>query len=98
MEFLDALLPIIIYILLIVLIILLIVIAVKVIKTMDKVNLLVDDFKDKVESLNNLFYIIDGVSSKMTLLSDKFFGFLFGIYDKLFKSKKKENRKEEENE
>ena len=96
MEFLDALLPIIIYILLIVLIILLIIIAVRVIKTMDKVNVIVDNVIDKVESLDNLFYIIDGASSRLTLLSDRFIGFIIKIYDKLFKKNK--NRKDEENE
>lgn len=96
MEFLDALLPIIIYILLIVLIILLIIIAVKVIKTMDKVNVIVDNVNDKVESLDNLFYIIDGASSKFSLLTSRFIDFIVGLYDKIFR--KKENGKEDENE
>lgn len=89
MEFLDALLPIIIYILLIVLIILLIIIAVRVIKTMDKVDSIVNNVNDKVESLDNLFYIIDGASSKFSLLTSRFIDFIVGIYDKIFKKNKK---------
>ena len=48
-EFLDEFLPIVIYILLIVLLILLIMISYKVIKTMDKVKIIVDNVDDKVQ-------------------------------------------------
>lgn len=96
MNFLDAFLPIIIYILLIVLIILLIVIAIKIIKAMNKVQIIVDNVNDKVESLNNFFHVIDGVSSKINLLGDRFINFIVSIFNKIFK--KKEKGKEDENE
>ena len=88
MEYLSELLPIIIYILLIVLIIFLIIISVKVSKTMDKVDALVDDANRKMESLDPVFTLVETVTGKATLISDRFLSFVLGIATKLFKSKK----------
>lgn len=93
MAFLNEFLPIIIYILLIVLIILLIIIAIKVTKTMNKVDALVDDVDNKMKSLDPVFDLVEGVSSKATLISDKFLGFILRITNKLFS--KKETKEEE---
>ena len=88
MEFLNEFLPIIIYILLIVLIILLIVIAIKVSKTMNKVDALVDDVDGKLKSLDPVFSLVEVVTGKATLISDKFLSFVLGITSKLFRTKK----------
>ena len=90
MGFLNEFLPIIIYILLIVLIVLLIMIAIKLSKTMDKVDLLVDDIDGKMKSLNPAFTLVEGVTSKANLLSDKFVNFIISISKKLFKNKKED--------
>ena len=89
MAFLNEFLPIIIYILLIVLITFLIIIAIKVSKTMDKVDSLVEDVDNKMKSLNPVFDLVEGVSSKATLISDKFLGFVLRITNKLFSKKGK---------
>ena len=57
-EFLSAYLPILIYILLCILIVLLIIISVKVIKTMNRVESIVDDVDEKVKSLNGVFNVV----------------------------------------
>ena len=90
MEFLNEFLPIIIYILLIVLIVLLIMIVIKVSKTLDKVDKTVDDVNSKLQSLDPAFTLVEGVTSKAALISDKFLSFVLGITNKLFKSKKKD--------
>ena len=63
MDFLNEFLPIVIYILLVVLIILLIILAYRLIKTMDKVKLIVDSVDEKVSSLNGVFAVIDRFSN-----------------------------------
>ena len=88
MNFLNEFLPIIINILLIVLIVMLIVLVIRTIKTMDKVDKMVDDVNKKMEALDPVFDLVEGVSSKASLVSDKFFGFIFNITDKLFSRKK----------
>ena len=88
MVFLNEFLPIIIYILLIVLITILIVISIKVSKTMDKVDALVDDVDSKMKSLDPVFTLVEGVTGKATLISDRFLSFVLGIVNKLFKNKK----------
>ena len=87
MGFLNEFLPIIIYILLIVLITILIIVAIKISKTMDKVDLLVDDTANKMKTLDSLFALVEGVSSKANLISDTFLSFVLSIVNKLFKKK-----------
>ena len=94
MEFLNEFLPIVIYILLIVLIILLIMICYKLSKTMDKVDKIVDDVDGKMKSLDPAFTLVEGVTSKAALISDKFLGFILGITNILFKGKKEEKKDE----
>ena len=91
---LDEFLPIIIYILLIVLIILLIVVSVKVIKILNKVDVMADDIDKKLGSLDPVFNLVENVTKKTTLISDKFLSFILGITNKIFKSNKKENKEE----
>ena len=98
LEFLGEFLPIIVYILLIVILIIGIVLGIKLIITMDKVEKVVDDVNDKIQSLNGFFSIIDFTTDKIALFSDALVGFLsngiskiFGIYSK----KKKEGKKDE---
>ena len=98
LEFLGEFLPIIVYILLIVILIIGIVLGIKLIITMDKVEKVVDDVNDKIQSLNGFFSIIDFTTDKIALFSDTLVGFLsngiskiFGIFSK----KKKEGKKDE---
>ena len=70
-ESLNAVLPIFIYILLIVLLVVGIILGIKLIITLDKINEIVDDVSEKINSLNNVFSIIGGISDKFTFLSSK---------------------------
>lgn len=97
LDFLDAFLPVVIYILLVVLIILLIIIAIKVINTMNKVKEITENVDDKIQSLNNFFYSVDSISSKMYLFGDKFIDIIISLFKKIFKGKDK-NKEEDEDE
>ena len=92
-AFLSEYLPILIYILLCILITLLIIICVKVIKTMNKVESIVDDANEKVKSLNGIFNIVDVLTDKLSALtevvSDSIILFIKGIFKKI-KQKKEE--------
>lgn len=70
-ETLGIILPIIIYALLIVLLVVIIVLGVKLIKVTDKINVIIDDFERKIESLNNIFNYANQAASKLGALSNK---------------------------
>ena len=89
-------LPIIIYILLIVLIVISIIIGIKVIITMNKVEKVVDNIEQKVNSLNYIFGAIETTSMKLAGIYERILEFITGLVEKLFISKK--TRKEDENE
>ena len=96
MDFWLSFLPIIIYILLIIILIIGIILGIKSIITINKVEKVVDDVNEKVESLNGLFQIVDFTTDKIVTLTDKFVDGLSGFATKLFFRKAK--NKEEENE
>lgn len=92
MELADVLL-ILLYSLGSILLVILIILGVKLINTMNKVNLIVDDINKKVDSLDGLFSIIDMTTDKLALLSDRMVDGITYLIKKLFKPKK---RKEED--
>ena len=63
---------------------------------MGTVQEIVDDVDNKVQSLNGFFGIIDTATDKIALLSDRMIDIITGIFQKVFKSKKKEEEKENE--
>lgn len=71
MELLAELLPIIIYVLLIIFLVVLIIIAIKLLKTMNKVELIVEDVDAKVKSLNNFFRVLSFTTDRVAGISDK---------------------------
>lgn len=93
MEFWLSFLPIVIYLLLIVILIIGIILGIQSINAMKKVNKVVDDVNNKVESLNGLFSLIDYTTDKLSTFSDMLVEGVSGIFSKLFHRKKK---KEEE--
>ena len=95
MDFLNEFLPIVIYILLVVLIILLIILAYRLIKTMDKVKLIVDSVDEKVSSLNGVFAVIDRFSNGFSIVGDRFIDLIVNFFSKIFKSKKEENKEDD---
>ncbi len=95
MDNLLSYFPIIIYILLCVLITLLIVICVKVIKTMNRVEDIVNDVDEKVKSLNGVFNIVDTVTDKLSALTEVISDSIILFIKGLFKKKRKKAVKAE---
>lgn len=96
MIFLQELLPIIIYFLLIILLIVGIILFIKAISALSKVEKVVDDVNQKVQSLNGFFSVIDFATDKIVSVSDRLIEFIFNSFSKLFKKSKKKNIEKEE--
>lgn len=92
MELTEALL-ILLYFLGSTLLVVLIVLSIKLITTMNKVNILVDDINGKIKSLDGLFTLVDMTTDKLAFLSDRLVDAITYIIKKMFKAK---NGKEEE--
>lgn len=97
MDFWLSFLPIIIYILLIILLVIGIILGIKSIITIKKVEKVVDDVNEKVESLNGLFQIIDFTTDKIVSLTDRVIDGVSNLASKLFFKKKMKKIKGEEN-
>ena len=97
-KFLQALLPAIIYILLIVLIIIGIIIGIRAIQTMRKLDKVVDNVNDKVESLNGLFNIVDFTTDKISLITDKVVDGASNLIGSIFKKRKRNKYEDDEEE
>ena len=63
---------------------------------MNKVQDIVDDVDDKVQSLNGFFDIIDMVTDKLSMFSDKVIDIVVNFIQRVFKPRKKENIEEED--
>lgn len=96
MEFLSELFPIILYFLGAVLLVVVIILITKLITTVDKVNILLDDIEDKSQSLNGLFDAIGKVGDTLSAANNRVTGFIAGVASKLFKQKKKRKKDIEE--
>ena len=75
------------YILLIVLVILLIVLVIEGLKTISKLNLLLDDLKSKSERLDGVFDIVESTSGIMNGITDKITELIVGFISRLFSRK-----------
>ncbi len=95
MDFWLSFLPIIIYILLIIILIIGIILGIKSIITIKKVEKVVDDVNEKVESLNGLFHVIDFTTDKIVALTDKVVDGVSSLASKMFFRKKGKQKKEE---
>ena len=98
MDFWLSFLPIIIYVLLIILLIIGIILGIKSIITINKVEKVVDDVNEKVESLNGLFQIVDFTADKLVSITDKVVDGVSTLASKLFFRKKKNKEEDMENE
>ena len=98
MEFMAEVLPIIIYILLIILLVIGIILGIKLIITIDKVNYIVDDITEKVESLDSFFKIINMANNKFNLVTTKISDWIMTLIGKipLFNKKGKEEEEDYE--
>lgn len=97
MEYLQVILPIIIYFLLIIILVVGIILGIKFIKTVTKIEKVVDDVNDKVESLNGFFHVLDFTTDKIVALTDTIVDKVSMFISKLFlnKNSKKDKKKED---
>lgn len=86
--------PFVLYTLGTILLIVLIILGIKLIKTVDKTNVLLEDAYNKTKSLNGLFHVIDSVTDTLSSISDSIVGNLTAVIGKVFHRKK---RRMEEN-
>lgn len=92
MDFLQVFLPIIIYILLIIILVVGIILGIRFIRTLTKIEKVVDDVNDKVQSLNGLFSIIDFTTDKIVSLTDTVVDKVSLLISKLFFGKNKKRK------
>jgi len=98
MDFLAALLPIIIYFLLIIILVVGIILGIRTINTMKKVEKVVDNVNEKVESLNGFFQVLDFAADKLAGLTERIVDGLAFLGTRLFFGKKKNKKEEKEEE
>lgn len=96
MEFLSEVLPLILYFLGAVLLFVIIMLVIKLMSTIDKMNVLLDDIEAKSQSLNGLFNAIDSVGDTISSVNMKMVGVITNIVNKFFHKRKKKNKKLEE--
>jgi len=90
-SFLQTFLPLVIYVLLIVLLIVGIILGIKAIQMINKVDKVVDDVNDKVQTLNGFFNLVDFTTDKIVSITDKVVEGVSGLIGNIF-FKKKKNR------
>lgn len=93
MEILQSLLPVILYSLGIVLVIVLIILGLRAIQMVTKINIILDETKDKLDSLNSFFNIMDTINDKMSAITDTMISAVTNMITSIFKRRK--NKKEE---
>ena len=94
MEMANSLLPIIFYILLSILVVFIIIFVYKLIKTLDKTNLILDDVYVKVKKLDNLFEVIDRGADTINSMTNKVVDVVVGAVSKVFRKKRKDEEDE----
>lgn len=95
MEFWLSFLPIVIYLLLIALLTIGIILGIKTIITMNKLEKVVDNVNEKVESLNSIFSIIDFTTDKIALFTDKVVEVTGNLFSKILFRKKGKDKVDE---
>lgn len=86
-------LPVIIYFLLIILIVALIAISIKSYSILEKLDKLIDNAADKVNSLNGFFSVMDKATDTISILSDKLVTVIVSSIQRIF-TKKEEDKHE----
>ena len=94
----SELLPIIIYILLIILLVVTIIIGIKLIGTIGRVDILLDDVTAKVKTLDRFFNLVDFASERVSIVTDTVVSFLTTKLKKVFGGNKKMKEEDENDE
>lgn len=95
LSFLQVFLPILIYFLLIILLIIGIILGIRAIQTINKVDRVVEDVNEKVQSLNGFFNIIDFTTDKIVSITDKVVEGISGFIGNVFKRRHTKDDEEE---
>ena len=95
MENMVEFFPIVLYILGAILLVILIILGIKLIHTVDKTNMILDDAYNKTKSLNGIFAAIDSVTDTLSAVSDSLVGVVSSIVSKMLPKRKKKKDKEE---
>lgn len=96
MEYLNEMLPIIIYFLLIVLLVVSIIVGIKLIFTITKVDELIDDVTEKLSSFDRLFNVINFTTDRFGVISETVISFITSKLKKIMKPKRKTKREDED--
>ena len=96
MDFVNVFLPMTLYICGIILLIVLIVLGIKFIGVLDKVDRVVDNIEDKVNSLNTAFSLIDKTTDSIVGIGNTVLGAVNGLVSRF--TRKKVYEEEDENE
>ena len=98
MEELLYYFPLVLYVLAAILLIVLIILGIKLINTINKTNIILEDAYNKTKSLNGLFNIIDSVTDTLSTVSDTLVASITNIVGKVFRRGKKKEMEIDENE
>ena len=93
---LNQFLGLILYICLIVLVIVFIVLGIRLIKTLNKVDSVIDDVNGKMNKVNGVFDIIDKTTDYASTISDKIIGAISSFVNLLLRKKKGNDDNEQE--
>ena len=99
MNELNQIFPIILYILGAILLVVLIVLAFRLMKTLTKLDEVIDDINMKSKKLNGVFDIIDSAADTVSFISDHFANSISNMFSNVFgwmKRRKKRKKEEEE--
>lgn len=100
MEFLNELMPLVIYILVAILLVVLIVLVIKLFTTVDKTNAVLEDLEKKSKSLDGIFGAVDSLTDTISLASDRLIDGAASLVSKVINAgkKKRDRRKKGEEE
>ena len=90
MEILNAILPVLLYIFGIILLIVLIILGIRMIQVLDKVDRIVDNVEEKVNSFNCFFEVLDKTGYGISMIGDKVINLFSGVISKIFNKNKKD--------
>ena len=93
-ELLNVFLPMVLYVVGIITLIIIMILGIKLIGILDKVDRVVDNVEEKVNSLNLAFSLIDKATDSITMIGNTVLGAVNNAVSKVFK--KKDNNVEEE--
>ena len=93
MEFLNVILPVLLYTFGIILLIVLIILGIRMFNFLEKADRVLEKIDRRVDSLDNFFMVMDKTTSSITTITDKISFSVISLISRLF-SKKKRNKED----